>query len=219
LLNLQKMRIWGFIPDAWHFQMIYGVENDSIYLTNPLEIKTIESIMNELNSDSILLVRSTDVIKRFNANNNNLIDLLLMKNHSAKERKRWFEMNVMGQVISVLRESKSISNKSNSSSNRDYSDTTDSLEILDINNQDQANLFSNSNDFNFFNNENNSQSQQFTTNILTTNSNTNSSNSNITKTHIAIPASYVPGIVLFCHKESNLYKEIMSSSELPLKNS
>lgn len=210
------MRIWGFIPDAWHFQMIYGVENDSVYLTNPLEIKSIDSIMNELNSDSVLLVRSSDVIKRFNSNNTNLIDLLLMKNHSSKERKRWFDMNVIGQVISVLRESKSIANNSNSFNiNRDFSEATDSLEMLDINNQDHVNLFSN--DLNYLNNnENINQSQQLTTNGLT--SNTNSSNSNITKTHIAIPAAYVPGIVLFCYKDSNLYREIMSAAELPLKN-
>lgn len=63
--------------------------------------------MNELTSDSILLVRTQDVIKRFNANKYNLLDLVVMKNFSKEERKRWFDLNVLGQVVYVLRENKS----------------------------------------------------------------------------------------------------------------
>ena len=106
LLNLQKQPIWGFIPDAWHHQMIYASDSDCIYLTNPLEVKSVESIMKELTSESHLLVRSADVIKRFNANNQNLIDLLTLEKCSFKEKKRWFDLNVIGQCVNVLRESR-----------------------------------------------------------------------------------------------------------------
>ena len=109
--------MWGFIPDAWHHQMIYACELDCIYLTNPLEIKTVDTIMKELTSESVLLVRNVDVIKRFNANNVNLVDLLNMENCSLKERKRWFDLNVIGQCVNVLREA--IVTKTNEDSQND----------------------------------------------------------------------------------------------------
>jgi len=36
-LNLQHSGDSGEIPDAWHHQMIFGVSQAGIYLTNPLE--------------------------------------------------------------------------------------------------------------------------------------------------------------------------------------
>jgi len=60
--------------------------------------------MKELTSESVLLVRTVDVIKRFNANNLNLVDLLKMENCSMKEKRRWFDLNVIGQSVNVLRE-------------------------------------------------------------------------------------------------------------------
>lgn len=109
--------MWGFIPDAWHHQMIYACELDCIYLTNPLEIKTVDTIMKELTSESVLLVRNVDVIKRFNANNENLVDLLNMENCSFKERKKWLDLNVIGQCVNVLREA--IATKTNEDSQND----------------------------------------------------------------------------------------------------
>lgn len=100
LLNLQRVSLWGFVPDAWHHQMIYGCGSDGVYLTNPIERKSSEMIMKELTSDSILLVRSIDVLKRFNPNDKNLIEII---RHGDK---RWHNLNVLGQVINVLREYK-----------------------------------------------------------------------------------------------------------------
>ncbi len=73
--------------------------------------------MKELTSESVLLVRNADVIKRFNSNNVNLVDLLNMENCSLKERKRWFDLNVIGQCVNVLREA--ITTKTNEDSQND----------------------------------------------------------------------------------------------------
>jgi hypothetical protein len=104
LLNLQKTSFFGIIPDAWHHQMIYGCDSDLVYLTNPLETKPFDLIRNELTSESVLLVRTEDVLKRFNANKTNLDDLASMSKVSENERKRWLEMDVLGQVVEVLGE-------------------------------------------------------------------------------------------------------------------
>ena len=79
--------------------MIYSCGSDGcIYLTNPIERKTVDLIMNELTSDSVLLIRSIDILKRFKPNCSNLIELIM---HSDK---RWQNMNVLGQIVNVLRE-------------------------------------------------------------------------------------------------------------------
>jgi hypothetical protein len=122
------MPIWGFIPDAWHHQMIYACETESVYLTNPLEIKTVDTIMAELTSGSVLLVRNMDVIKRFNANNLNLVNLLKMEDCSMKEKKRWFDLNVIGQCVNVLREANS--SKLNEDSQTDIIESNIFLIIL-----------------------------------------------------------------------------------------
>lgn len=111
LLNLQLVgNVWynAPIPDAWHHQMIYAITSNDVYLTNPLERKPIESMLRELNSDSVLLIRIEDVFKRFNANPVNLNEFLIMKDHLSEEKKRWFNFDVLGQVVNVLRSSSSI---------------------------------------------------------------------------------------------------------------
>ena len=117
LLNLQKTPVWGFIPDAWHHQMIYACDSHHVYLTNPLETKSVETMLNELTSESVLLVRSHDVCKRFHANPTSLVDLIDLpaivtpgrsRESVDEERRRWHDMNVLGQVLTVLREAKQI---------------------------------------------------------------------------------------------------------------
>jgi hypothetical protein len=105
LLNLQKTPYRGVIPDAWHHQMIYKCTQDLIYLTNPHEFKTSDLIMNELCSESVLLVRSTDIVHRFSLNKYDLSDLISYdKLLPETERQKWIQMNVLGQVLSVLLE-------------------------------------------------------------------------------------------------------------------
>lgn len=81
--------------------MIYGCGTDGcVYLTNPIERKTVELITKELTSDSVLLVRSIDILKRYNPECSNLIELIKHRD------KRWQNMNVLGQIVNVLRECK-----------------------------------------------------------------------------------------------------------------
>lgn len=201
LLNLQKSPVWGFVPDAWHHQMIYACDTNNIYLTNPLESKSIENIRNELSSESILLVRSSDVVKRFLANKSNLIDLLILKNFSIEEKKKWYDLNVLGQVLNVLREQRV--NCENFTNNlpkyNDQNELLNQTSFVEINSSDLSDT----------RNEN-------------TIVNMKSQNQNITSnwphiSHISIPASYKAGITLFAYKESELFKEIVSELELPIR--
>jgi len=168
LLNLQKTSYFGVIADAWHHQMIYGCDMNTIHLTNPFETKPVDLIMNELTSQSVLLVRTEDVLKRFIANQTNLEDLVSLSKLSANERKRWLEMDVLGQVVEVLGEHDIQldldldKNGSNSARNPEYPLRHESNNFI---------------------------------------------------SHIAIPASYVPGITLFAYSDSSLLNEIKESTE------
>lgn len=97
-LNLQHCGEGSDIPDAWHHQMIFGVGQAGIYLTNPLQCLPEQLVWHQLVSPSILLVRRADVIARWNANT----DLTLL----AKMDQRWRKLNVLGQVVNMIREAK-----------------------------------------------------------------------------------------------------------------
>ncbi|OWF48215.1 uncharacterized protein LOC110453389 [Mizuhopecten yessoensis] len=97
-LNLQRGVKPGWtIPDAWHHQMVYGVSSKGVYLTNPLEIVPAETIMDQLTSDSVLLVRRQDVVNRFR-------DWAPLNDFLKQRDTRWQTWNVLGQVVNVLRE-------------------------------------------------------------------------------------------------------------------
>ncbi|XP_025075968.1 uncharacterized protein LOC112553153 isoform X2 [Pomacea canaliculata] len=96
-LNLQLGVTWQQIPDAWHHQMVYGVGSRGVYLTNPLEIVCEDTLMEQLTSDSVLLVRRQDVVSRFQPS----VSLAPLIAHADP---RWCTMNVLGQVVNVLRE-------------------------------------------------------------------------------------------------------------------
>ncbi|XP_050399662.2 uncharacterized protein LOC126816899 isoform X1 [Patella vulgata] len=87
------------IPDAWHHQMVYGVSSKDIYLTNPQEKVREEIIMEQLTSDSVLLISRQDIVQRFHEDSD--IDLRQLLTQSDE---RWCTMNVLGQVVNVLRE-------------------------------------------------------------------------------------------------------------------
>ncbi|KAK3731783.1 hypothetical protein RRG08_035447 [Elysia crispata] len=97
-LNLQQgpHSVWQ-VPDSWHHQMVYGVSHQGLYLTNPLEIVSERSAMKQLCSDSVLMVRRQDIISRFRKTTD-LGELLCHPDP------RWSTMNVLGQVVNVLRE-------------------------------------------------------------------------------------------------------------------
>ncbi|XP_052233589.1 uncharacterized protein LOC127846407 isoform X1 [Dreissena polymorpha] len=97
-LNLQKGVKPGWtIPDAWHHQMVYGVSSKGVYLTNPLEIVPESVIMEQLTSDSVLLVRRQDVVTRFR-------DWCPLNEIIQQRDPRWCTLNVLGQVVHMLRE-------------------------------------------------------------------------------------------------------------------
>lgn len=86
-LNLQKCA--GYIPDAWHHQMIYGVGPKGIFMTNPLECIQAEHLWPQLHSESILLIRREDILKRWNIKTD-LPQLIKIRDA------RWRTMNVVG---------------------------------------------------------------------------------------------------------------------------
>jgi len=176
LLNLQREAIWGFVPDAWHFQMIYGCDGkETVFLTNPVESKSVQVLSNELASESVLLVRSWDVVKFFRLNGGNLADLALV------DDRRWTEMNVLGQVVHVLREFKFSAQQQQQQTG---CGAASSVPVPIGANGSLAGC--------------------------------SGGCSNLT-THVKIPASYVPGIMLFVYSDSTLAKELFEAPDLPCK--
>ncbi|XP_050732976.1 uncharacterized protein LOC127006739 [Eriocheir sinensis] len=97
-LNLQVGVAPGqTIPDAWHHQMIFGVGPQGVYLTNPLECVSDCMLGDQLCTDSVLLVRRSDVVGRW-GNGDKLVRL------TQHDDPRWRDMNVLGQVVGVLKE-------------------------------------------------------------------------------------------------------------------
>ncbi|XP_011052818.1 PREDICTED: uncharacterized protein LOC105145132 isoform X1 [Acromyrmex echinatior] len=105
-LNLQHCGEGCDIPDAWHHQMIFGVGQAGIYLTNPLECLPEQLVWHQLVSPSILLIRKTDVLAHWNENTD-LTPLATMD-------QKWRKLNVLGQVVNMVRESMSQRQQPNS---------------------------------------------------------------------------------------------------------
>ncbi|XP_078093092.1 uncharacterized protein LOC144508687 isoform X2 [Mustelus asterias] len=80
------------IPDAWHHQMVFGVDAEKIYMTNPLEIEENSLVKRRLCSESLLLVRRHDVLTRL-AGGTDFSIFKLLPNHSL-----WEQLDVAGQV-------------------------------------------------------------------------------------------------------------------------
>ncbi|XP_013397569.1 uncharacterized protein LOC106164260 [Lingula anatina] len=87
----------SLIPDAWHHQMVYGVGPKGIYLTNPLELVPEETVLAQLCCESLLLIRREDIVKRWSVD----CDLRPLLTQADP---RWRTLNVLGQVINVIRE-------------------------------------------------------------------------------------------------------------------
>jgi len=100
-LNVQKARLSsdGMIQDSWHHQMVWGVSGQEIYLANPLEMVHEGLLVQQISSPSELLIRRADVVTRFHS----CLDLSEINSLG----QRWQDMNVLGQVVNVIREEKS----------------------------------------------------------------------------------------------------------------
>lgn len=100
-MNLQRgVEPDSIIPDAWHHQMVFGVGPRGLYLTNPLECVSEAVLWPQLCSPSVLKVRSADIITRWTPST----DLHHLIQHPDP---RWKKLNVLGQVVNMIRESRS----------------------------------------------------------------------------------------------------------------
>ncbi|XP_011676930.2 uncharacterized protein LOC100891091 [Strongylocentrotus purpuratus] len=101
-LNLQRAVPQGYqVPDAWHHQMIYGVEDNKIYMCNPVVAESHADVMEQLCSESVLLIRRSDIMKRYSAEE----DLRKIEVHPDM---RWREMKVSDQVYKIIDEDMAI---------------------------------------------------------------------------------------------------------------
>ncbi|CAI6361899.1 unnamed protein product [Macrosiphum euphorbiae] len=106
-LNLQRVDASpSLVPDSWHHQMVYGVsynplrpECAQIYLTNPLSISSLESLVPQLISPSSLMIKRADILSRWTPQT----DLMSLATHPSRQ---WHRFNVLGQVVNLLREEK-----------------------------------------------------------------------------------------------------------------
>ncbi|XP_033212345.1 uncharacterized protein LOC117169944 [Belonocnema kinseyi] len=103
-LNLQHCGEGCNIPDAWHHQMIFGVGPAGIYMTNPLQCFPEQVLWHQLASPSVLLIRRTDILSHWNPSTD--LTPLMSFDH------RWRKLNVLGQVVNMIRETMGERNQS-----------------------------------------------------------------------------------------------------------
>ncbi|XP_067298974.1 uncharacterized protein [Pseudorasbora parva] len=98
-MNMQKAVPEGEeIPDAWHHQLIFGVGPSAIFMTNPLDVVSEDEVHERLCSESVLLIRREDVLKRLTP------DVHLSQISDQHPDLRWKTLNVEGQVRDMVRE-------------------------------------------------------------------------------------------------------------------
>lgn len=93
-LNLQRGVPRGQdIPDAWHHQMIYGVSEEGLFMTNPVVRTDLSTAREQLCSERVLLIRIADVVARYT----DLDDLGLLSG------RRWAEMSTVFTIRQAIR--------------------------------------------------------------------------------------------------------------------
>lgn len=98
-MNMQKAVPEGEeIPDAWHHQLIFGVGPRAVFMTNPLDVVSEEEVRERLCSESVLLIRREDVLKRLTP------DVHLSQISDQHPDLRWKTLNVEGQVRQMISE-------------------------------------------------------------------------------------------------------------------
>ncbi|XP_053708195.1 uncharacterized protein LOC128751282 [Synchiropus splendidus] len=88
------------VPDAWHHQLIFGVTPNAVFMTNPLDVVPVKDVCERLSSESVLLVRSEDVLQRLKPEHG---PFSLTEN---LDDPRWKDLDVEGQVRRVVLEHK-----------------------------------------------------------------------------------------------------------------
>ncbi|XP_068165690.1 uncharacterized protein [Antennarius striatus] len=89
-MNMQRAELLQGeeVPDAWHHQLIFGVAPNAVFMTNPLDVVSEGELRLRLCSESVLLIRREDVLKRL------MPDCCL----SSFSDPRWKSLDVEGQV-------------------------------------------------------------------------------------------------------------------------
>ena len=90
----------GQPQDSWHHQMVWGVAGEDVYLANPLDVMHTRVLGPQLDSAGELLIRRADIVTRANPG----LDLMDINRLGP----RWRKMNVLGQVVNILREERSM---------------------------------------------------------------------------------------------------------------
>ncbi|XP_043095578.1 uncharacterized protein LOC122345473 isoform X1 [Puntigrus tetrazona] len=98
-MNMQRAVPEGEeIPDAWHHQLIFGVAPGAVFMTNPLDVVSEEEVHERLCSESVLLVRREDVLKRLTP------DAHLSQISDQHPDLRWKALHVEDQVRQMIGE-------------------------------------------------------------------------------------------------------------------
>ncbi|XP_068612603.1 uncharacterized protein [Brachionichthys hirsutus] len=89
-MNMQRAELpeGEELPDAWHHQLIFGIAPDAVFMTNPLDVVSEGELHRRLCSESVLLIRREDVLRRLTP------DRCL----SGLSGPRWTSLDVEGQV-------------------------------------------------------------------------------------------------------------------------
>jgi hypothetical protein len=102
LQNIDPSSDEAWIADAWHHQMVFGadIEQRRLFMTNPLSAMTESELNIVLDSESTLMVRSIDIIKRLDATINIDVTAGSLNDISSS----WRELGVGSSFISLVRE-------------------------------------------------------------------------------------------------------------------
>ncbi|CAF0724903.1 unnamed protein product [Rotaria sp. Silwood1] len=94
---------------SWQHRIIYGVEPRGIYLMNPIQIQSPQQVYEQLTVDSITYITRQEIVQRYNQSPMCLTPLAINNNTSRLfSDTRWRTMNVLGQVVNVLREDRQL---------------------------------------------------------------------------------------------------------------
>ncbi|UJR25853.1 hypothetical protein I4U23_007203 [Adineta vaga] len=97
------------IISSWQHRIIYGVDPRGIYLMNPMQIQSPQQVYEQLTVDSITYISRHEIIQRYNQSPMSLTPLAKSNNPSKLfSDTRWRSMNVLGQVVNVLREDRQL---------------------------------------------------------------------------------------------------------------
>jgi hypothetical protein len=94
---------------SWQYRIIYGIDPRGIYLINPQQVQTPQQLYEQLTVDSITYVTRQEIVQRYNQSPLPLTPLASQQATSPfVADSRWRTMNVLGQVVNVLREDRQL---------------------------------------------------------------------------------------------------------------